>query len=344
MVRLIVFTSLFVAVSCAQVQPNPYLWPGSKGLMRRVTATQFEKKIPAPEAPIQSVSLSASSWSLVKKKSFSQRVYRLVLRDEKLQLIDNSTLPNIIIDGETKLSSVERISPGTWDVTLEFMTEQTITSVGFVLGHQRIERFKQIHFQIHDIDVIASRARTYKERVRADGIDELRVSVEIKDSSGYNIFSFDDLDLKVLTSRSSVKISGPFSGHEGPYFRLTSLETGPADFTVTLDGEMISGGGRVQFVANDARRPAQQIDGCLANLASLAERKIPAHKTLLEAYSELVFEVLRRYEEKADISDKAFHRVFSALSSESCTEQRILDSAREESGRSLTNVHRRLNR
>ncbi|MFP5459131.1 MAG: hypothetical protein ACLGG7_10385 [Bacteriovoracia bacterium] len=311
--------------------------------MRRVTATQFEKKIPAPEAPIQSVSLSASSWSLVKKKSFSQRVYRLVLRDEKLQLIDNSTPPNIIIDGETKLSSVERISPGTWDVTLEFTTEQTITSVGLVLGDQRIERIKQIHFQIHDIDVIASRARTYKERVRADGIDELRVSVEIKDSSGYNIFSFDDLDLKVLTSRSSVKVSGPFSGHEGPFFRLTSLQSGPVDFAVTLDGEAISGGGRAQFVELDARRPAQQIDGCLENLAKLAERNIPKEKTLLEAYSELVYEVLRRYEEKADASETGFHRVFSALSSESCTEQRILDDAREEAGRSLTNVHRRLN-
>lgn len=311
--------------------------------MRRVPLTQFEKKIPAPEAPLQIVSLSASSWSLVTKKSFSQRVYRLVLRDEKFQLIDSSTLPNIIIDGDTKLSSVEKVSSGTWDVTLEFMTEQTVTSVGFVLGHQRIERFKQIHFQIHDIDVIASRARTYKERVRADGIDELRVSVEIKDSSGYNIFSFDDLDLKVLASRSSVKISGPFSGHEGPFFRLTSLQSGPVDFTVTLDGEAISGGGRAQFVDLDARRPAQQTDGCLGNLAKLAERKIPAQKTLLEAYSELVYEVLRRYEEKADASETGFHRVFSALSSESCTEQRILDDAREEAGRSLTNVHRRLN-
>lgn len=343
MVRLLLLASFVVVVGCAQVQPNPYLWPGSQGLMRRVPATQFQKKMPVPSLPLRDVSFSASSWSLVKKKSFSQRVYRLILRDELGELIDSPAEPNIIIDGDTKLSSVERVSKGTWDVTLEFVTEQTITSVGFVLGNQRIERFRQIHFQIHDIDVIASRARTYKQRVRADGVDELRVSVEIKDSSGYNVFSFDDLDIKVLTSRSSVKISGPFSGHEGPYFRLTSLQSGPVDFTVTLDGEAISGGGRAQFVTPDARRPAQQIDGCLENLAELAERKIPAQKTLLEAYSDLVSEVLRRYEEKADASETGFHRVFSALSSDSCTEQRILDDAREEAGRALTNVHRRLN-
>lgn len=343
MFRLSSLLVLVVLASCAHVQPDPHFWPGSSGLMRRVPVTKFTNVPPAPRPTGRTPSFAASSWQLVKKHTFGQRVYRLTLRDDQGELIDSAVVPDILVDGETRLSGVKRVSPGVWDVVLEFTADQSIANVGFVIGDQRVERFRQIHFQIHDVDILASRAEAHKLRVRADGTDELKVSVEIRDSSGYNIFSFGDFDLRLVTSLPGVVVSGPFSGHQGPYFKLTSRVSGPLDFKVTLDGEVIAGGGRVEFVSIDSRRPAQT-GGCLEGLAVLAERRVPAQLSLVDAYTELVTQALRRYEEKGDTSAQVFERFYSAFSSESCTEQRILDTAREEAGRSLRNVQRRLNR
>jgi hypothetical protein len=145
---------------------------------------------------------------LLKKESFAQREYKLVVRDELAQLLDSPALPEMILDGDATLHSVEKIAPATWKVRLEFTKDQSVVKVGFALGCHRVGNFRQIHFNLHEIDVFATHSFSFKTRVRADGKDKLRVYVELRDQKNYIIYSFDDFDLKLHLNSKKVKIEG----------------------------------------------------------------------------------------------------------------------------------------
>lgn len=344
MVGLIQLLILLSMWGCAHMQPDPHFWPGADHQLKRVPATVISNEELA-KAPVYSrpPSLSRSDWKLVRKGSFSHRLYRLTVRDQDGELMDSAVPPEMILEGEANLTWIKRVSPGVWEVKLELTTEQSVIKVGFVIGGQRVEHFKQIHFQIHEVDILNSESFAYKKRIRSDGEDALRVYVSIKDVRGYNIYSAEDFDLKVKTNRSFVKVEGPYSGHTGPYFKIKSKQSTDIKYYVTLDGDRLPGGGEASFVLTDARRPAEENKGCLQDLAAMTESAIPKDLSLVESYRFLVDQVLRRYEEKADLSPSNYERILDSFSSQTCTENRILDSARDEAGRLLRKLHNRLN-
>jgi hypothetical protein len=344
MVKYIQLSILFFAWGCAHMQPDPYFWPGTSHQLKRVPATTISDT-PLVKAPVfsKSPSLSRSEWKLIRKGSFSHRLYRLTVRDQDGNLMDSAVPPDMILDGEANLSWIKRVSPGAWDVKLELTTEQSVIKVGFVIGGQRVEHFKQIHFQIHEVDILNSQSFAYKRRIRSDGEDELRVYISLKDVRGYSIYSAEGFDLRVKTNRPFVKIEGPFSGHTGPYFKIKSKTETEVKYFVTVDGDQVAGAGSAIFVKTDNRRPAQENKGCLQDLAAITESAIPKDLSIVESYRFLVSQVLRRYEEKADLSQSNYERVLDSFSSQSCTENRILDSARDEAGRLFRKLHNRLN-
>jgi hypothetical protein len=344
MVGYIQLFILFFVWGCAHMQPDPHFWPGTSHQLKRVPATEISNEVLA-KAPVYTKppSLSRSEWKLIRKESFSHRLYRLTVKDQDGNLMDSAVPPEMILEGEANLSWIKRVSPGAWDVKLELTTEQSVIKVGFVIGGQRVEHFKQIHFQIHEVDVLNSQSFTYKKRIRSDGEDALRIYVSIKDMRGYTIYSSEDFDLRVKTNRPFVKVEGPFSGHTGPYFKIRSKQATHLKYFVTLDGDRLTGDGEANFVLSDARRPAEENKGCLQDLAAMTDSAIPKDLTVVESYRFLVNQVLRRYEEKADLSPRNYERILDSFSSQTCTENRILDSARDEAGRLLRKLHNRLN-
>lgn len=340
--------SLVVFTGCAQlaeIEADPHFWPGSSHRIRRVPAS---KALETPAAtPVQfksSPSLSKSEWTLLSKDSFAQRDYKLVVRDDEGALLDSPVVPEMILDGDAVLHSVAKLSPGTWKVELEFTKDQSVVKLGFALGGYRVSNFRQIHFNLHEIDVFSTQSFAFKTRVRADGKDKLRVYVELRDQKGYNIYSFDDFDLKFHASHKNAKIEGPFSTSSGPYFRISSLRPGKMEYYLTVDGERMAGSGHVEFIDVMKRGPAAEVRDCLADMAMIGGTKVPKNVGPVEAYTELAAIIMRRYEEKADVTPESLARTLESFSSEACTINGIWDSARDEAGRALRVLHQRLSR
>ncbi len=340
--------SLVVFASCAQlaeIEADPHFWPGSSHRIRRVPASVVPS-VPAI-APItfkSAPSMAKSEWSLLSKESFSQREYKFVVRDDLGALLDSPVAPEMILDGDAALHSVVKLSPGTWKVKLEFTKDQSVVKVGFSLGGHRVGNFRQIQFNMHEIDVFASNSYAFKTRVRADGQDKLRIYVALRDLKAYTIYSFEDFDLKLHLSKKGAKVEGPFSTSSGPYFRVTSTRPGKVDYYLSVDGERMSGSGHVEFIDVAKRGPAAEVRDCLADLASLGGVKVPSNMSAEEAYSELAKTIMRRYEEKADITPESLNRTLESFSTEACTVNGIWDSARDEAGRALRVLHQRLSR
>lgn len=340
--------SLVVFASCAQlaeIEADPHFWPGSSHRIRRVPASSgLTTPAPVPVYFKKSPSLAHSEWTLLKKDSLAQREYKLVVRDEQDQLMDSPVLPEMILDGDAVLHSVVKLAPATWIVRLEFTKDQAVVKVGFSLGGHRIGNFRQIHFNLHDIDVFATYSYALKTHVRADGKDKLRVYVELRDQKNYTIYSFDDFDMKLHLSAKNVKVEGPFSTSSGPYFSLTSLRPGKVDYHLTIDGERMTGAGHVEFVDVTKRGPAAEVRDCLADMASIGGTKVPQNVSAVEAYTELAKTIMRRYEEKADVTPESLNRTLESFSTVACTANGIWDGARDEAGRALRLLHQRLSR
>lgn len=340
--------SLVVFTSCAQlaeIEADPHFWPGSSHRIRRVPSSAgLATPAAAPVYFKKSPSISHSEWTLLKKESFAQREYKLVVRDEDGQLMDSPVLPEIILDGDAVFHDVAKLSPATWKVRIEFIGDQSVVRVGFALGGYRIGSFRQIHFNLHEIDVFATHSYAFKSRVRADGKDKLRVYVDLKDQKSYSIYSFEDFDLKLHHTSKHVKVAGPFSTSSGPYFQLTSLRPGKVDYYLTVDGERMSGSGHAEFLDANKRGPAAEVRDCLADMASLGGRKVPQDVSAVEAYSTLAKSIMRRYEEKADITPESLNRTLESFSTTACTANGIWDGARDEAGRALRLLHQRLSR
>lgn len=340
--------SLVVFASCAQlaeIEADPHFWPGSSHRLRRVPASVGPSGPAVVPVTFKSApSMAKSEWSLLSKDSFSQREYKLVVRDEQGTLLDSPIVPEIILEGDADLHSVAKLSSGTWKVKLEFTKDQSVVKVGFSLGGHRIGNFRQIQFNMHEIDVFATYSYAFKTRVRADGQDKLRIYVELRDQKAYTIYSFEDFDMKLHLSKKGAKVEGPFSTSSGPYFRVSSTRPGKMDYYLSVDGERMSGSGHVEFIDVTKRGPAAEVRDCLADMASLGGVKVPDNMSAVEAYSELAKTIMRRYEEKADVTPESLHRTLESFSTEACTANGIWDSARDEAGRALRLLHQRLSR
>jgi hypothetical protein len=342
--RVFIFLSLILlVVGCSQIQPHPDFWNSRRVKKLSVEKTkiafeaiQIDHDLPAP-------SFALSEWTILTKSRFATREYRLVLRDQTGKLIDSHNPPELIIDGPAKLISLSKMSPATWKVSFEYFYDPAIVKLGLKLGTHRIEYFRQIQYQLHELDFMESKTYTQKTKVRADGVDKLRVHVTIRDKQGYNIFSTNDFQLNLLVDDINAKVAGPFSAFGGPYFEISSLTPGPIKYSVEIDGESLQGQGVAHFIAFDRRAPASEKRNCLTDLAQVAGIPVPETEPLL-AYQQLARRILAIFEENQDTSSERFQFVLDAFSSQSCTSNAIWDAAREEAGRELRVIHRRISR
>ncbi len=340
--------SLVVFASCAQlaeIEADPHFWPGSSHRIRRVPASSgLSTPVVAAVSFKKSPSLAHSEWTLLKKDSFAQREYKLVVRDEQDQLMDSPVPPEIILEGEAVFHNVVKLAPATWKVKIEFVGDQSVVRVGFALGGYRIGGFRQIHFNLHEVDVFATHSYAFKTHVRADGKDKLRVYIELRDQKNYTIYSFDDFDMNLHLNAKNVKVEGPYSTSSGPYFQVSSVRPGKVDYYLTVDGERMSGSGHVEFIDATKRGPAAEVRDCLADLASIGGVRVPQNLSAVEAYTELAKTIIRRYEEKADVTPESLNRTLESFSTTACTANGIWDGARDEAGRALRLLHQRLSR
>ncbi len=342
--RVLVLTLMSLLLgSCAYLEADPHFWPGSQHRLRKVssleisTARSPEERL--PEAP----SIARSDWSLVEKRSFSQRVYELAIRDREGKLLLSKFPPEIILEGDTQLRSVTRRAPGIWHVLLEFPAEQSVTKLGFHYGGHRVGFFRQIHFQTHQVDVLNSTSYVLKQRARADGKDTIRIYVDVRDQRGYSIYSREDFDLRLKLEGEDISVSGPYSASGGTFFRLQSLRPQRVGYRVFLDGEELRSEGEVRFLSADRRGPARSDLHCLELLAREAKRPVPKAE-LVDAYQELVDVLARRYEESFDGSDVALERLIGLINAPACLQRQIFDESRERASRQLKNVQARLRR
>jgi hypothetical protein len=345
MVGLFHLGLLFILVGCAQlaeIEADPHFWPGAAHRLRRVPASvEIMKNSQAPVVFKTKPSISHSEWSLLMKTGFALRDYKLVVRDEKDQILDSHVPPEMIIDGEALLQNVEKLAPGTWKVTLSFTNDQSVVKIGFSQGGHRVAGFRQIHFNLHQVDLLATQSYAFKTQVRADGKDVLRVYLDLRDEKGYSIYSTEDFDIKLHVDSKLAQVEGPFSTSTGPYFRIRSIKPGDLNYHITVDGGRVSGQGVARFLNPTKRFPAAEVRGCLTDLATLAGTPVPSMDPV-EAYDHLARQVMRRYEEKRDITPEAYERTLAAFSSEACTANAIWDSARDDAGRALKSLQQRL--
>ncbi len=330
-------------VGCAQIQPHPDFWTSRNIKKNTVEKTQIvfdqhnkDEKNPEP-------SLSLSEWTILTKSSFASRAYKLVLRDQTGKLIDTTNAPEINIEGPAKMIGLSKIAPATWKVKFEFFHDPALVKIGFQLGTHRIDYFRQIQYQLHDLDLMESKAYVQKTRVRADGVDKLRVHVLMKDKRGYNIFSTNDFQLQLMVDTLNAKVSGPFSAFGGPYFEISSTSPGPIKYSVEIDGESLRGEGVARFIPFDRRSPAAENKNCLEDLARVAGIVVP-DLAPLEAYRLLASRIIALFEEKQDTTSENYQSVLDTFSSQSCTSNRVWDAAREELGRELRVIHGRISR
>ncbi|MBY0516706.1 MAG: hypothetical protein K2P81_07355 [Bacteriovoracaceae bacterium] len=341
---LFVFGLLLIE-GCAQIEADPHFWPGARHRLLKVAPTEvtlntLSKPTLYPHPP----SLTKSEWFLIKKSSFAERTYLLVLKDQEGKPMDNQVAPEMILNGDANLLSVVKVAPASWNVKLEFPIEQSITKIGFKFGGHRVENFRQINFQTHELDLIQSMAYSNKSRVRSDGKDAWIIYVDLKDVKGYSIYSTDEFKITLHVNDPDAIVEGPISGATGPFFRVKSLKAKKLKYFVTADSEIIAGTESAEFFDPPSRLPAEENEKCLSELSQASGMKIPSHLELEETYSVLAEELLRRYEEKRDLSPSHLKRNLDLLSSEACSSKSVWDLAREEAGRKLRNIHRRLSR
>ena len=165
----------------------------------------------------------------------------------------------------------------------------------------------------------------------------------LRDKQGYNIFSTTDYQLSLVVDNIHAKVAGPFSAFGGPYFEISSTIPGPVKYSVEIDGEGLRGEGVAQFTAFDRRAPAAEKRDCLEDLAQVAGIAVPDADPV-QAYQELARRIIALFEEKQDTSSEKFQSVLEAFSSQSCTSNSLWDAAREEAGRELRVIHRRISR
>lgn len=330
-------------VSCSHIQPHPDFWKSHGVKKNTVAKTKIVFETIQKDVGLMAPSISLSEWSLLSKSSFASRQYKLVLKDHVGNLINSLNAPEIKIEGPAKLTGITKISPGTWNVKIEYLYDPAIVKIGLQLGSHRIDYFRQINYQLHELDFMESKTFTQKSRVRADGVDKLRVYINLKDKRGYSIFSTTDYKLQLSIDKSKVKVDGPFSASGGSYFDVSSKIAGPIRYTVEVDGKSLLGEGMARFVDYDRRSPAAEEKNCLDELALVAGVKVPSSSPL-EAYQELAGRILAVFEETNDSSSERFQFVLDTLSSPSCTSNKIWDAAREEAGRELRQIHRQISR
>lgn len=342
--RYLIFLLIsLLMVSCSHIQPHPDFWKSSRIKKNTVEKTKIVFEPIQNDLGLQAPSFSLSEWTLSSKSSFASRDYRLVLRDQSGNLIDSNNAPEIKIDGPAKLMEIKKISSATWNVKLEYLYDPAIIKIGLQLGLHRLENFRQIHYQMHELDWMNSKSFTQKSRVRADGVDKLRVYVNLKDKRGYSIFSMTDYQLQISVDQLNAKVEGPFSSSGGSYFEISSKIAGPIKYSVEVDGEILRGEGVARFIVYDRRSPAAEQKNCLEDLALIAGIKVPQSGPL-EAYQTLADRILAVFEESQDSSSERFQFVLDSFSSERCTSNKIWDAAREEAGRELRQIHRRISR
>jgi len=331
-------------VACSQIQPHPDFWKSYRVKKNTVEKTkivfdQIEKDqdLPAP-------SMSLSEWNLISKSGFASREYELIFRDQEGKLIDSKNAPEIKIEGPVKLIGLSKISEGSWKVTLEYLYDPAIVKIGFQLGPHRVDYFKQIQYQLHEIDYMESKSYTQKAKVRADGVDKLRVYVVMRDKKGYNIFSTTDFHVQLLVDKLNAKVTGPFSAAGGPYFEISSKVAGPIKYSVEVDGQALKGEGVASFMSwNESRTPAAENKGCLENLALLAGIEVP-NSDPVSAYEALTDRILALFEEKHESHSESYQATLEAFSTTKCTSNKIWDAAREEAGRKLRVIRTRISR
>ena len=339
----IFFWVSLLIVSCSHIQPHPDFWKSRRVKKNTVEKTKIVFETIQKDVGLMAPSLSLSEWSLLSKSSFASREYKLVLKDHLGNLINSFNAPEIKIEGPAKLIGISKISSATWNVTFEYLFDPAIIKIGLQLGAHRLDYFRQIHYQLHELDFMESKTFNQKSRVRADGVDKLRVYVSLKDKRGYSIFSTTDYQLQVSVDNLNAKVEGPFSASGGSYFEISSKIAGPIRYSVEVDGKSLLGEGMARFVDYDRRSPAAEEKNCLKDLALVAGVKVPSSSPL-EAYQELANRILAVFEETNDSSSERFQFVLDTFSSPSCTSNKVWDAAREEAGRELRQIHRQISR
>lgn len=330
--------------SCSHIEADPSFWPGTKHRLRTVPPTNYAQ-VPLPQAVVfkESPSLRASTWKLIKKSSFAQRTYELVLRDKNDRLMDSPLAPEILLEGEVSLKSVVRVKPATWHVTLEFLKDQNQIKLGLQVGGHRLEHFRQFQFHTQELDFDQSKIFSNKARLRADGRDTFRLQLDLKDTNGTTIYSPDDFTIRVITDSKDVHWTGPHSGITGPYFKFHKKSPGKMNYKILVDDKELNGMGAVEFVDNTLRSPAAEKQSCLQELTQAAGERVAANG-LVEQFEELVGIILKRYEEKQDATPETFSRTLTLFSSPACSRESIFDEVREEAGRKLRASFKKLNR
>lgn len=342
---ILLLSLAILTVGCSHM--DPHFWPESfKVPSQRLKSPQGNRYPSSMVAPVdREPSIGRSEWKLVNKSVYAQRTYQLVIRDRDGKIIDTDTAPDIMLDGDALLTRVEKAGKAAWNVTLEFPKEQSITQLGFSIGEYRIDRFRRLHWQLHEVDVMMSAAYANKVRLRADGNDVARVFVQLKDVRNFPIYQVQDFDLKLQVMQGKVKIEGPYSTVSGPYFKVSGTQSGPVRIEAMLDGQRVGKSIELELTTSRGRRPASSTeDECLKGLAHHLKREPIPNAPFEEEYNRLGEVLLDQFEIKITPSDLELEAGLDALSSAACTSVVVLDQAREDLSARLRQLAYKANR
>lgn len=308
---------------------NPHFWPDSFNVPKKTN--EFGKRSWRSPSSLDDVktepSISRSEWTLLTKTKDSQRSYLLVVKDRNGKIIETTNPPEILLDGEVYLNNVSHAGVGKWKVTLDFPKEHSIIHVGFTVGEFRVERFRRIHWQLHELDRMGSNAYANKLRIRNDDKDTARVYLHLRDTQNFPIYQFHDFDLKLKVLKGDVKIEGPYSTLSGPYFTVKGKHAGQVKIEAWLDGQTF--GSVIDMELMDTSRSPASAGECLAGLAKFINKPITPNAPLLEEYERLGESMVESYRLLVTPSDVELEENLLALSSSACVRISQLDDLRE---------------
>lgn len=327
-------------VGCSHM--NPHFWPDSFHVPQKTAQKEKSNNYWRAPANVELVtdepSLARSQWKLLEKSTDSQRTYLLVIKDREGKIIDTENPPEILLQGEALLNQVTKSGKGKWKVVLDFPSDQSVVSVGFAIGEYRIERFRRLHWQSHQVDRMMSDAFANKIRIRSDGKDSARVFVHLRDTQNFPIYQFHDFELKIKVLSGKAKIKGPFSTLSGPYFVVRGTDPGKIKVEATIDGQTFGKPFEIELIKNSGRLPASNVNECINGLASKLKRETNPQASIEEEYEKFGEMLVDSFQLLITPSEMQLEENLNALSSPACTAIAQLDDLRESFSQQLRKI------